>query len=652
MFKSAGAACQVAGKRVRAAVAKSDLGSVSVAVRSPKARVLLSLLLLTVLAGDAFAWTPGKDGPLTVNSNTTYSSLSAVRVTTLSTGVSSGTGSITLSSAAGVTAGDVLMLYQAQGATISTSNSDIYGAVTALGNAGRYELVNVFGVSGNTITLSPACSGTLLRYSYSAGAQVIRVPQYTAVTINSGATLSVSAWNGSTGGVMPLLVQNALTVNGTISANNAGFRAGVVDNNSQASGTDTALWRSTDSADGGEKGESIAGYQAAYGNGRYGRGAPANGGGGGNSHNAGGGGGGNGGEPIDWNFGLGNPVGGFPAAWVLDGSLNAFTTSSGGGRGGYSYASENRNALAIEPGRCSGGNSWGGNCRRERGGRGGRPLANNPSTTGDTRLFLGGGGGAGDANNGAATAGGAGGGLIVIIAGSVSGGGQITANGQVAGNSISGHNDAPGGGGAGGGILLSAASATGVALRALGGKGGDQNITGNESEGPGGGGGGGFISAPATLVRTVTGGANGVTSSAAVTEFPPNGATAGGGGLVSTVPGLGSLPVCANAATVVLGVTKSNGIVTYTPGGAATYTITVSNTGTVIANGVQVNDTLPNGVTLSGPWTCAASAGSTCSSATGGTVGTPAVALTGDVAANGTLTISVPVVFSANHNDY
>ena len=611
-----------------------------------------SIALCFVLSPAAHAWQPGKDGSFTVASNTAYTALAPVRITTLSSAATAGATTLTLASTAGISSGDVLMVYQAQGATINSADTAGYGAVTALNNAGRFELVSVLGVVGSTVTLSPACGASPLRFSYDNASQVIRVPQYSSLTISAGATLSAPVWNGTTGGVMPLLVQNSLVVSGALSASGAGFRGGVLDNNTTAAGTDVALFRGASDANGGEKGEGIAGFQAQYDalNGRYGRGAPANGGGGGNAHNAGGGGGANGNSGLVWN-GQGNPsltTAGWAAAWNLDGTLTSTTTSSGGGRGGYTYGSTNQDALTVAPGTAA----WGGNSRRERGGLGGRPLTNNPSAAGNTRMFLGGGGGAGDANNSAGSSGARGGGFVLAIAGTVSGSGQIVADGLTATDSTPAHNDAPGGGGAGGSILVSAGTASGVALLARGGNGGNQLITGAESEGPGGGGGGGFIAAPAILGTTVTGGLNGTTSSSSVTEFIPNGATRGGSGNTTTAPALASLPVCATAATIALGVTKSDSLTNYTPGGTATYTIVVTNTGTIPAVGTLVDDVLPPGLTLTAPWTCVASAGGTCP-ASGGVIGGNSLALTGTVAgAGGTLTITVPVAFSANPNDY
>ena len=92
-------------------------------------------------------------------------------------------------------------------------------------------------------------------------------------------------------------------------------------------------------------------------------------------------------------------------AWALDpvvvANAGTLTNSDGGGRGGYTYAADNENALSLAPGSAS----WDGNLRRERGGLGGRSLTPNIAT----QLFFGGGGGAGDGSGaGAGATGGSG----------------------------------------------------------------------------------------------------------------------------------------------------------------------------------------------------------------------------------------------------
>ena len=65
----------------------------------------------------------------------------------------------------------------------------------------------------------------------------------------------------------------------------------------------------------------------------------------------------------------------------------------------------------------------------------------------------------------------------------------------------------------------------------------------------------------------------------------------------------------ARSPQVSLAVTKTDGSATYTPGGTATYTVTVTDNGLTDALNVSVADTLPAGVTLTGDVGCTANAG-------------------------------------------
>lgn len=101
-----------------------------------------------------------------------------------------------------------------------------------------------------------------------------------------------------------------------------------------------------------------------------------------------------------------------------------------------------------------------------------------------------------------------------------------------------------------------------------------------------------------------------------------------------------------------LSITKSDGSGSYTPGGTATYTLLVSNGGPDAVTNAVVTDTLPNGTTLRGAWTCSASTGSACAVATGGAVGDGAVNVGVNLINGGQATISVPVNFSSNPGAY
>jgi hypothetical protein len=487
----------------------------------------------------------GRDGARTINAANTEVNLYAQLGG--STDPVAGDRSLTVNDVNGdflsaVAAGDLLLIIQMQGAIIDISDTAGYGAFTTtdLGSAGRYEFVGVDGVAGGVISLACGLKNSYLRAGHT---QVIRVPQYTTLTINSGASITAPTWNGVTGGVVAVHAQSTVNLSGSINVVAKGFRGGSTtgDNASQAADTDVEVYRSAVAADGAEKGESIAGYQADYTNGRYGRGAPANGGGGGNSHNAGGGGGANAAGGATWT-GQGVMTGcsaGSPGAWALDSAYvnSTCANSPGGGRGGYSYSANSQDPLTVGPGVCTGGTSWGGNCRREIGGLGGRPVPSDPAS----RLFLGGGGGAGDGNNSCAGSGGNGGGLVFIIAGQVTGTGSILAGGGDGANATfaNGDNtggDSPGGGGGGGTVVVNATSLSAIAINVNGGRGGNHvGSSGTyEVEGPGGGGGGGYVAVSgAGPVVSAAGGLAGTTDKAVMSTFAVDGATAGNAGITN-----------------------------------------------------------------------------------------------------------------------
>ncbi|WP_394775345.1 tandem-95 repeat protein, partial [Flavobacterium sp.] len=523
--------------------------------------------------------------------------------------------------------GDLIMLYQAQGAIINATDTMNYGSVTNYNGAGSYELAYVKSVSGNVITLN--CN-TRLSYYAARYVQVIRIPQYTTLTVSSGSIVAVpwgaaefggadpSALERRRGGFVGVLANNIVN-NGSINANEAGFRGGTRDNTTSTAGaTFYTSFITPLPALSAEKGEGIAGYRTDYDNsygGRYGRGAAANGGGGGNAHNSGGGGGANGGNPANWFRGAGVMTDfgtcGTPGAWALDPNYiangNTLTNSSGGGSGGYTYSSANLNACTVGPSYPAGfisagvpaaavsNSTWGGDYRDAVGGLGGRPLT---STGLQSQIFFGGGGGAGDGNDNANADGGDGGGIVfLVVANNITGTGTIQANGQNGFNTIPSHNDAPGGGGGGGTVLIQTTSLAANIINANGGNGGNQLITGAEAEGPGGGGGGGVVSVRATTdtsTKTITGGANGSTGSSSLTEFKANGATSGNtGSIISTAVNLNS-SVCQTDLQVDKAVDKANPNV----GENVTFTITAKNNGANDATGVKVEDILSAGYTF------------------------------------------------------
>ena len=103
------------------------------------------------------------------------------------------------------------------------------------------------------------------------------------------------------------------------------------------------------------------------------------------------------------------------------------------------------------------------------------------------------------------------------------------------------------------------------------------------------------------------------------------------------------------SAAVTLAVTKTDGASTYTPGGTATYTVTVANTGISDALDVTVTDALPPGLTLAANATCAANGTSSCGTVTGttGQTGLGATLARVDAGGGNTIVFTIPVAFAA-----
>lgn len=514
---------------------KSNIGALGVAFRKLFCSFIWVLYFNGCLCQSLMCMEP--DGDKTVsNGGTIINAYTPLLAPALSGATSISANIDSLNNGNPLDSGSLIMVIGMQGATIDTTDTYSYGNILDYNSAGKYEFVVVKSLSGSSaITLRGGLSNT-----YAVGGtnrvQVVRVPQYNSLTINSGASITGLPWNGSCGGVVAAYVCDTATVNGSIDADTIGFRGGALDDETSYGITDFV---GTDPSMGGEKGEGIAGFESDYDmmGGRYCRGAPANGGGGGEAWNSGGGGGANGNNCIPWT-GLGNPdtTGGavWDSAWSLDTIPNfAISVSSGGGRAGYTWANAANDPATTAPD----SDAWSGDNRRNVGGWGGRPLNIDPENT----IFFGGGGGAGDQDQDNGTPGGRGGGIVYIVAKTFSGNGIVTANGQSADTSgfdSTMANDGPGGGGGGGTIIILSEVSSTLTLHADGGQGGNQinavsSPNPNESEGPGGGGGGGYIFINSgTPLMTVKGGLHGNTNSTGVTGFPPNGSTSGGSGQI------------------------------------------------------------------------------------------------------------------------
>ncbi len=387
--------------------------------------------------------------------------------------------SVTVDNASGLSPGQRVLLIQAKGAAIGSTNAPTFGDITAINDAGNYEFNTICTITGNEVVLK----ATLLNpYDPTGSVQMVAIPSYGSVIVSG--TISASPWDPTTGkgGIVVIEAADTIFLNADIDVSGQGFQGGSLvnypvppDNCSWAVTVNNYYLALTASGyyTGGEKGEGITGYIL---NEESGRGKLANGGGGGNNTNTGGAGGGN--------YGAGG---------------------AGGQRAGESEFQ----------------------CQGAYPGIGGVSLAAYGYTPAINKIFFGGGGGAGHENNAVGLPGGNGGGIIILSAPVVIGGGgrllapgvaPVAPAGAANTDPTQAEGDGGGGGGAGGSVILNVATISGaVTAMANGANGSDASNFVNDCTGPGGGGGGGVVwtagtSFPVAVTATVTGGANGVVS--------------------------------------------------------------------------------------------------------------------------------------------
>jgi len=345
----------------------------------------------------------GSDGALTISSDTTEAPIDSA-----CTGTS---GAYTLTATnASFAADQIVLIHQSRGT-----------------NAGGWMRNKIQSYTAGTITLVDA-----LNMTYSTGAQVRVLKQYTNVTINSGKTYTAKAWNGTVGGILAFLASGTVTVTGTITATGKGFRG--------ASSPGTGAYLS------GKQGESYLGT--------YNTAATANlyGGGGGGAGGSTGGGGSSAG---------GGAYAGVGSTYIY----GAYTTTNGNGVLGSAGSTAGSSGATY----------------------GGQDLTAN--------LLFGSGGGSGgnsytDTSHGGY--GGIGGGTVFIAGVTVTVSGLVVSNGNAGEIADLGHAAGGGGGGAGGSILVHCQTGT-LGTSLLTASGGLPGYNTNGFQIPGGGGGVGRI---------------------------------------------------------------------------------------------------------------------------------------------------------------
>ena len=355
-------------------------------------------------------------------------------------------------SVAGFAPGRLVMIIQTTGTQLALASGNQAAVDLTNDLTGRFELAKIASITGTALAPASLTFTAPVAYAYPAlVTQVVVVPEYDALTVSAGASVVPQDYSvtNHTGGVVALLVKNALRVDGAIDATARGFRGGAASDDSLAGASGCTLLDEPDPRGAG-KGETIA--PPRFGQTGYGNVGSA--GGGGDCHNAGGGGGGHGGQ---------------------------------GGNGGFTYVGD--------------GNG------RDVGGRGGAAV----TYSSYSRATFGGGGGGGQGNDLAATAGGKGGGLIWVRAGSLAGTGALRANGGGTGQAID--DGSGGGGAGGAIYARFVGTAACGSMSANGATGGNVDRASIGPGGGGGGGVVLFQAASFSCPSTANGGAAGVTPS-------------------------------------------------------------------------------------------------------------------------------------------
>lgn len=214
----------------------------------------------------------GKDGSLTVSTTLEFKVATSPLTTNANAfGVFTGTAgntSGTVSDIYGfwtdyVFAGDYVLIHQTQSTNVN--------------NVGKWEL-NV--VTGG-IPASAGSSTLTLKYplqnTYTANTQIIKMPQFSSVNINSGAVLIQASWNGTWGGVIGFFCNGTTTVDGQLSTNVRGYRGGdgrdfgsTAFQGESYAGTGTQVMGRNHNGGGGSDGDNGAGRGASGGGGANG----------------------------------------------------------------------------------------------------------------------------------------------------------------------------------------------------------------------------------------------------------------------------------------------------------------------------------------------------------------------------------------------
>ena len=162
---------------------------------------------------DAVSAGDGTDGSLTVSGlsqpNTYFAITDASKA--------SGSNTFTLDTVTGLAVGDKVLIWQVQDSTTPA-------------NAGKMLYTNVTNIAGSVATTADNITWAMVsndaNNTTAHNAQMIRIPQYTSVTVSSGGVLAPQVWTGTKGGILVLEATGNVTVDsgGFLVGDGMGFR--------------------------------------------------------------------------------------------------------------------------------------------------------------------------------------------------------------------------------------------------------------------------------------------------------------------------------------------------------------------------------------------------------------------------------------------
>ena len=335
----------------------------------------------------------GADGPLPVTANPTIVNFYAAIASTANANATT----INLASNPGSTLkSNEVLIHQSQG-----------GLVT-----GTWETDTIASLVGTTLTLQRPLVNTYTEGGNS-NAQVVFVPHYTDVTVQSGAVLTAQAWNGTTGGILAFRASGPVLVlsGGMINLNGNGYRGAYPVGWGYLGDQNTRGLQGEGDLNAGEGGGDYANYGNYQTSSRNGS---AGGGGDGAANGYGGGGGGNG------TYGANGPdaQGGYSTGTP---DLTSALFGGGGGSGGTGNTGQHNGHSGF------GGNGGGIIFISAVGVTLGGTISANGNQGGNSNNTAAGGGG-----------GGAGGSILLRVQSATLGNSFLTATGSASGGSIQG----------------------------------------------------------------------------------------------------------------------------------------------------------------------------------------------------------------------